>query len=109
MANRSTVLRAANLPTAILSKLSGGNAAANVGIVSTISDSAQKLAVKEAFAWSVRNIWIFYTCIAALGVLASFFIKRTTLSREVHVETKTGLREMEEKGLREGFELGNVA
>ena len=70
--------------------LSGKSAAANVMIVSSLTDPAQKLAVKTAFALSLRNIWIMVTSVAACGIIASVFIAKSVLSRE-HVETKTGL------------------
>ncbi|KAL8847572.1 MAG: hypothetical protein Q9221_007392 [Calogaya cf. arnoldii] len=90
MQNRGSTLRAAGLSTDIVHKFAGDDAAANVMIISTIADAAQKLAVKEAFAWSLRNMWILYTCVAFLGIVASAFIERRELSKE-HVETKTGL------------------
>ena len=84
-------LRSAGLPPDILENLSGVRAAANVGdIVSKLSDPMQKLLVREAFAWSLRNLWILSTCMIFCGLLFSLFIKKKTLSRE-HVETKTGL------------------
>lgn len=89
-----------NLPSNITSVLSGGAAAANVMVVSMIQDPAQKFAVKEAFAWSLRNMWIFYTCISALAVVASAFIERQVLSKE-HVETRTGIQK-EESPMMEG-------
>jgi hypothetical protein len=36
-----------------------------------------------------------YTCLAGVGVIASFFIRKAILSSE-HVETKTGLRQKDE-------------
>ncbi|KAL2047544.1 hypothetical protein ABVK25_011402 [Lepraria finkii] len=84
-------LRSAGLPPDIIGKLSGARAAANVGdIVSELSDPMQKLMVREAFAWSLRNLWILSTCMIFCGLLFSLFIKKKTLSRE-HMETKTGL------------------
>jgi hypothetical protein len=83
------------LPSNITDALSHGQAAANVMIISTITDASQKLAVKEAFVWSIRNMFIFSTCVAALAVVASAFIKKSVLSK-VHVETKTGLKESQE-------------
>jgi MFS family permease len=83
-----------SLPTNITSALSGGSAAANVMIVAMIQDPAQKLAVKEAFACSLKNMWIFYTIVSGFTVIASAFIKRQVLSRE-HVETITGIRKEE--------------
>lgn len=72
--------------------LAGGHAAANVMIIGKIADEGQKMAVKEAFVWSLRNMWIFTTVVAAVAVLASVFVRKSHLSRE-HVETKTGLKE----------------
>jgi MFS family permease len=90
MSKRAEDLRRANLPDTLLKNFSGANAAANVGLVSTIEDAGQAQAIKEAFAWSIRNMWIFYTCVAILGVVAAFFIRSSILSNE-HVETRTGL------------------
>lgn len=87
----SLTLPPVNLPSNISNTLTGGLAAANVMVVGTLMDPTQKMAVKEAFAWSLRNMWIFYTCVAALGAVASVFIHRHVLSKE-HVETKTGLK-----------------
>lgn len=84
-------LRTAGLSSQSLRDLSGRSAAANVGnVISNLSDPMQKLVVKEAFAWSLRNIWILCTCVIFCGLLFSLFIKKTALSEE-HVETKTGL------------------
>jgi hypothetical protein len=84
-------LRAAGLSAKLTEELTGGDAAANVMIVKTISDPAQKLAVKEAFASSLRNMWILYTCVAGVGVIAGVFVTKQKLSKE-HKETKTGLK-----------------
>jgi MFS family permease len=107
MTDRQSVLRAANLPQDILSKLSGSDAAANVVIVNSVRDPVQKLVIKQAFAWSLRNMWVFYTCVGAIGVVASAFVKRGELSEE-HVETRTGLLGVREKEPVEGVELGAV-
>lgn len=80
-----------SLPSNITEELSGGGAAGHVMVVSTIQDSVQKMAVKVAFATSMRNMWIFYTCLAALAGVSSAFIKKHHLSRE-HVETRTGIK-----------------
>jgi MFS family permease len=90
-----------NLSPDMTSLLSGGAAAANVVVIGTIEDQAQKLAVKEAFAWSLRNMWIMYTAISALSVVASGFIQRHTLSKE-HVETRTGIRKEERSLTHDG-------
>lgn len=90
----SLALPPVSLPGNITDALSGGHAAANVMIISSITDAGQKLAVKEAFVWSMRNMWIFTTSAAAVAVVTSVFIKKSVLSK-FHVETKTGLKEKE--------------
>ena len=91
MSIQAPKLRASGLPNNITQQLSGTNAAANVLIISTLQDAAQKLVVKEAFAWSIRNMWIMYTSVAACGILATAFISKQVLGRE-HTETRTGLK-----------------
>ena len=88
---RAPHLRATGLSAELIESFSGGEAAANVLVISTINEPGQKLAVKEAFAWSLRNTWILYTCIALLGLVATGFVGKRELSRE-HVETKTGIQ-----------------
>ena len=48
--------------------------------------------LKELLVWSLRNMWIFITAVAAVAVLASGFVRKSHLSRE-HVETKARLKE----------------
>jgi len=88
---KSLAVSPTNLPSNITEALGGGNAAANVMLVNTIRDPDQKAAVREAYSWSLRNIWILYTGISALAVVASVFIKKHHLKKE-HVETRTGLK-----------------
>ncbi|KAH8811104.1 putative MFS transporter [Xylogone sp. PMI_703] len=85
-----------NLPHDIIELFTGGAAAANVEVVNSIQNTAQKLAIREAYAWSMRNLWIFYTCLAGLTIIASTFIERQHLSK-IHVETKTGIKEKEQQ------------
>ncbi|RDW81723.1 MDR family MFS transporter [Aspergillus mulundensis] len=92
------VLQDAGLSAALQEDFSGAEAAANVLAVKDIEDSLQRHAVKSAFAWSIRNIWILYTALAAVGLVASFFVSKRQLSQE-HVETKTGLKEKEKGAL----------
>jgi hypothetical protein len=73
---------------------SGPSAAANVMLVGTISDPMQQMAVKDAFADSLRGIWILSTCTAACAVFACGFISKQVLSK-VHVEVRTGLEKNE--------------
>ncbi|KAL3456395.1 MFS drug transporter [Aspergillus heterothallicus] len=86
-------LAAAGLDTAILERLAGNSAAANVDVVKIILDTAQQDAVRDAFAWSVRNMFIFYTGFAGVAVLAAVFIKQKEMKSE-HTETKTGIEEL---------------
>jgi hypothetical protein len=95
---RVSFLKASGVRDTLVQKISGGEAAANVLMIGTIQDTHQRLAVKEAFAWSLRNMWIFYACVAAGAIVTSFFIVRQALSEE-HVETKTGIAEMKDKSV----------
>ena len=87
---RAAGLTMAGLPKNVTELLRGDQAAANVDIIETIVDDGQRLAVKQAFAGSLRGVWILDTCVVAAGLVASVFIARSTLSSE-HVETRTGL------------------
>lgn len=86
-------LAAAGLSDSVLKALSGSQAAANVGIPQTIKDSVQREVVLDAFAWSMRNMFILYTCLSAVAMVAGIFIKHRKLSTE-HAETKTGIQAM---------------
>jgi hypothetical protein len=105
MTLRKPFLREAGLSPALTEQFAGPDAAANVLLLQTSSsslssspqlDPLQKQAVKDAFAWSLRNMWIVYTCVAAVGLVASLFISRRSLSKEHH-ETRTGIQEREKK------------
>ena len=73
---------------------SGSSAAANVMLLRTISDPMQQMVVKDAFAHSLRGVWILSTCTAACAVLGCGFISKQMLSK-VHVEVRTGLEKNE--------------
>lgn len=90
-----TNLLAQELPANLVQDLSGPDAATNINLIGTIADQAQKLAVKQAFAWSLRNLWIMCTGMAALGLLATGLVTQKELSRE-HTETRTGIKKEEE-------------
>lgn len=96
MSARHSTLVAAGLGESVLDALSGDHAAANVGIVKTITDATQRRVVEDAFAWSVRNIFIMYTCAAAITVVSSVFIKQRHMSTE-HTETKTGIAQLSKR------------
>jgi hypothetical protein len=91
-------LQAHGLPADLVDDLSGPDAATNINLISTIANQAQKLAVRQAFAWSLRNLWITCTCMAALGLLAAALVTKTELSKE-HTETKTGLRDQKDRAM----------
>ncbi|GAB1194495.1 hypothetical protein APSETT444_003741 [Aspergillus pseudonomiae] len=92
MDTRQSDLLATGLSDSIVKELTGSEAAANVMVIQTISDTLQRSVVKDAYAWSMRNIWILYTSLGACGLIFSLLITRQHLSVE-HVETKTGLKE----------------
>ncbi|KAL4804663.1 major facilitator superfamily domain-containing protein [Aspergillus unguis] len=80
----------------VVRKLAGDMAAASVGIVKDIQDPKQREAVQDAFAWSLRNMFIFYTAVAGVAVVANVFVKQREMST-THTEVKTGL-----EGLKSG-------
>jgi hypothetical protein len=84
-------LNLAGVAPDIVTRLTGSDAAANVMLVASIADLGQRDAVKEAFAWSLRNLWILYTVMGLVGAIASVFITREVLSKD-HTETVTGLK-----------------
>ncbi|KAF2017830.1 MFS general substrate transporter [Aaosphaeria arxii CBS 175.79] len=91
MDGRASFLRDAGLPEDILDKLAGDKAMANVMIAKSVDNPAWELAIKQAFSYATRNMWITYTAFAFLGVVSSFFIDAAHLGTE-HVETVTGLK-----------------
>lgn len=93
MAARQSSLAAADLSQSVLAALSGDEAAANVEIVKSIQDAAQRQVVQDAFAWSLSNMFVMYTGIAAVALVASVFVKQRHLSTE-HIETKTGIQQL---------------
>ena len=88
MSSQAAHMRDAGVSADVVQQFSGG---ANVQAISTIVDIGQKIAIKEAFAWSLRNLWILYTCVAFMGFVATVFVGKRNLSTE-HIETKTGLK-----------------
>lgn len=97
MNTRQPELAAAGLNSPVLEALSGSQAAANVNIGGVDLDASQREVVLEAFAWSMRNMFILYTCLAAVAMVASVFIKHRKLNTE-HTETKTGIQELKKRG-----------
>ncbi|KAL1649426.1 hypothetical protein SLS58_001481 [Diplodia intermedia] len=88
----------AGVEPALAELLAGPEAAAHVEMVRGIVDEEARWVVRRLFADALRDMWVLYACVAAVGVLASLGVKRRVLSEE-HVETKTGLvREGEGEG-----------
>ncbi|KAH7034700.1 major facilitator superfamily domain-containing protein [Microdochium trichocladiopsis] len=76
--------------------LSGGNAAGSVNLVASLDGTDGEIA-RGAFAQSLRNMYIFYTCLAALGMALTPLIKARVLTKE-HTEHKTGLQTLRKRG-----------
>lgn len=92
MGKMKTGLLATGMSESLAERMTGNSAAANIEFIAQIEDAVQLLAVKEAFAWSLRNMWILYTCMSAVGLFLSAFILKARLNKE-HVETVTGLNQ----------------
>jgi hypothetical protein len=86
-------LVSAGLNETYLAAFEGYDAAANVDLIPTVPDLMQRRAVQSAYAFGMRNMFILYTAFAAIGLLASPFIKHRHMSTE-HTETKTGIENM---------------
>lgn len=106
MSEMKPSLLATGMSDSLAEKLTGDSAAANIEYIKDIKNSTELLAVKHAFAWSMRNIWILTTCMAAVGLICSVFILKTQLNKE-HVETVTGLKS-EKAPAEDGLELHAV-
>ena len=79
-------------------ELGGGGAGAAAAVVKALPEPGRH-AVRAVYVASLREMWIFYVCLAATGLVASFFIKKTRLTK-THEVTKTGLA-VEEANRRE--------
>jgi hypothetical protein len=69
---------------------SGSAAAANVALISMLSDPELKITVQTAFADSLKGVWILCTSMCMCAVIASSFVSRQVLSK-VYTEHRTGL------------------
>lgn len=96
MANRDRHLADAGLPRNITEAFSGADATANIVNIVHIPDEGQRKLVREAFAWSLQKMWILYTGLAGVALVASAFVVRKTLST-VYKETRTGLKKEKEE------------
>lgn len=100
MDKQATFLRNAGLPPNVLHDLSGENAMANVMLGATLNNRDWEYAVKVAFSWACRNMWITYTAFAFVALIASFFVDAAHLATE-HTETVTGLRKEKKQPILE--------
>ena len=71
------------------SQIGGGGAGAATSIVKNLPEPGRRV-VRGIYVASLRDMWIFFVCIAAAGLFVSLFIKRTKLTK-THEVTKTGL------------------
>jgi MFS family permease len=96
ISSRHSTLAASGLNNEVLGVLTGREAAANLHVVTSIKDQVQMDAVKDAFAWSLRNLFGMYTGIAGVALVAGLGVRQGVM-REGHVETRTGVGEMTER------------
>ena len=89
-------LESEGLPANVTHIFSGADAAANVDKLALIMDPQQRHLIQDAYALSLRNMWIFYACIAACSILAALLIRPHELSTE-HIETQTGLMDRQQE------------
>lgn len=79
----------------VAEQLGGNNAGANTRFIKDLPDQ-QRWMVQDAFAHSLRYMWIFYVAFSAVGFGAALLIGKKKLDSE-HQVTKTGLEAEEEK------------
>lgn len=89
MAKKEPTLMASGISPSMARLLTSGGSGANAEIISNLPPD-QRSAVRVALAKSLEPMWLMYTCFAAAGLVASFFIRPKVLTHE-HVDTKTGL------------------
>lgn len=77
----------------IADRLSASGSGSSTQFLQTLTPT-QKRFVDEAYASSLRIMWIFYTVIAAFGICCSLFIVQRQLSI-THEKARTGLVEQE--------------
>ncbi len=88
-------LVAAGIPAPLAADLSRGSAISTGHLVAELAPD-QRAAFAVAVADSISKLWIFFCVAAAVGLVASFFVRQVELS-DHHVETKTGLDAEEAK------------
>ena len=79
VAGRADVLRASGLPSGLIATLSGGNAISSAPALEQLSQ-LQRGVVERVLVAALNDMWIFYTVVAFLGLLASLGIAKTKLT-----------------------------
>ncbi|KAI7116015.1 hypothetical protein KC352_g34162, partial [Hortaea werneckii] len=83
-------------------RLGGGDAGASTDIINSLPPD-QREVVRHYFALSLVPMWIMYTCVAVVGAICVFFVRKKVLSKE-HEETKTGLEAEKEHAAQQKAE-----
>ena len=92
----------AHLPPALALRIGSGKAASSTDLVRMLP-AAQRHPIERIYNSSLQKIWIFYTAIAAVGVLVSFGITKKKLATK-HTEYKSGLQQEEQNRLDQAAE-----
>lgn len=71
------------------------NAAASIQKIDSLPADKIQL-VKSAYWNALQKMFILFACVCALGLIISFFVKQTTLSKD-HKEHKTGLQSLKQE------------
>ena len=100
---QSTLIAATNQQ--IGHQIGGGGAGAGAAVVKALPEPGRHT-VRAVYVASLREMWIFFVCIAAVGLFVSFFIKRNTLTK-THEVMKTGLVAEEQNRLDRKQEAEN--
>lgn len=81
------------LPDDTAALLSGGSAGASVGVVKGLQQPAKRI-VQQVYTASLKDMWIFYTAFAFVGLGCSLLIQKAHLSKN-HTVRKQGLEQQE--------------
>ena len=100
---QSALIAATNQQTG--RQLGGGGAGGATSIVKALPEPGRH-AVRAIYVTSLRDMWIFYVCVAVVGLVASMFIKRKTLTK-THEVTRTGLAAEEQNRVERKQEVEN--
>ncbi|KAI0877716.1 multidrug resistance protein fnx1 [Hypoxylon argillaceum] len=89
----------AQLGPELADKLSGGSAGANVALVASLQGEQGRVA-RDAYWNSLRELFIVFTALSALGLLIGPLVGQRKLSKE-HTEHKTGLQNLAKRDRKE--------